>query len=321
MKNHRQKISMIWLTAMLVFGLTVSGITQSTITYTYNSGKVEIETDSVIIKVTGGSNVPFYQLSVKGADSSEVQPEEQTTEESSGASFKIGQSEETDPEKEQKDEKGLTKYIIKFSSLSEFIDNNNNSEFDSNEEVKKSAINFPSQDWIFSNFTADKDSNDEIEKIHFSFKTPTGVSPGIELRNHINIAKSNEIKFDIVITDYTWTSEDSDAQLAIKIQVLGGSLKEGSGGNDLEFDKAYVNFVNTADGENGPVDVSVSLGNSNTFYFIYDNFGSSLDHDPTFGAVPGASSGEGGSSGLSLELFSIMGAFTVIGIIHRNRKN
>ena len=273
---------MILLVTML-FGFSIGAMAVGKPDFAHKSGKVSVTTNNAIISVTGGSNVPFYHIKPLSAESSSQSA--------------------TDSENEDQD----GSYLVKFVSLVEFVDNNSDGKFNNNEQVPQSVMLFPGSGWSFSGFETVNDSQDNVEKINFNF-THTG-TPSIDLINHINVAKGNEIKFDIGINDYTWKSSDSNAKLAIKMQIAGGDLSEGS--NGLEFGNGYFSSVSTASTADGDINVKLHVENTNTFYLVYDHFSGGFLHDPIFGATVSAES-PNNSTTASLELLPVLGGFLVL---------
>jgi hypothetical protein len=282
MKNKIFKIIAISLAIAMLFGMVAQASAHgSEIHFTHNNGKVDITTDEATISVTGGGNVPFYQIKLADNDSSN--------------------------------------YQVKFSGLEEFVDKNNDGEFQNSESVPQSKLSFPGQDWTFSGFETINDTSNVVEKIDFNF-TSSG-TPMIELRNHIDVSNGNEIKFDIAIDNYDWTSTNNSAKLVIKMQITSGNLTKGSNSNDLTFGDAYFKSVSSAQTGDGDIDVSTQIENSNTFFLIYSHFNSSFIHDPTFGAVAGSNTNTTSRGpGISLEFLPILGGLTIISIIYTKKR-
>ena len=258
-----------------LLSMTTIGLAVGKPDFVESNGKVDVTTDEATISVTGGGNVPFFHIQPKGNDSAS--------------------------------------YQVKFSGMQEFVDKNNDGVLSNSESVPQSKVSFPSQGWEFSGFSTTNDSSNNIAMIEFNF-TSTG-SPTIEVRNHIDIAKGNEIKFDLAISDYTWTSTNNSAKLAINFQIAGGNLTQGSSANDLSFGDASFSSVSTATTNDGDISVSTQIDSGNSFSLVYGHFNQSFVHDPSFSAIAGSSSGNTTVTGASLELLPILSSLIVIGIV------
>lgn len=219
-----------------------------------------------------------------------------------------------------------TNYLVKFMNMQEFVDKNNDGLFQQSELVARSQTTFPGQGWNFSGFHQTNDTNGNLSMLNFNF-THTG-TPSIALQNYINIAAGNQLKFDIAVNQYSWTSTSTSAKLAIEMQIAGGNLSKGTG-NNLNFGNAYLNTVNTATSNGATIGVSTQISNGNTFYIIIDHFNANFTLDPLFGvnsvsstSTPSNSSTPSASSTPGFEVIPFVAGFAVIGIvlIHK-RKN
>ena len=207
-----------------------------------------------------------------------------------------------------------TTYEVKLVSIQEWVNN---------KAVPSSGISMPSLGWTFSNFNTVNDSNNNIQSINFNFTSKTnGNGPSIQLDNHVNIANGNQIKFDLIIKNYVWISNNASAQLAVKFQIAGGNLTQGSGSNsnNLSFGDAQFNSVSTASTPDGNINVATQLDGKTTFYLIYNHFSESFEHDPTFTAVVTNSTGTA-TKGLGLEFLPIISGLAVIGIVFAKKRH
>ncbi len=264
-----------------VSGVAAAGKPQAN--FSKSNGQADISTGQATISVNGGGNVPFYHI-------------------------KLNNSNDT------------TTYEVKFSSIQEFVDKNGNGLFDNGEAVPSSGISFPSLKWDFSGFYSTNDSNNNIQTINFNFtSTSTTKGPFIQLRNHIDVSKGNQIKFDLLISDYKWTSTNSSAKLAVKFQIAGGNLTQGANNNDISFGNAQFSSVSTASTPDGNINVNTQIASGNSFYLLYDHFNSNFTHDPTFSAVVSTTSSS--TKGLSLGLYPIVGGLAIIGIVFAKKRH
>lgn len=127
-----------------------------------------------------------------------------------------------------------------------------------------------------------------------------------------NVADVNELKFDIVIGNYTWVSQSTDAVLVL---VLTQTISPDT----------YFEINDTAVADSGLVDVTVYESNGGKKYITYSHFEGTLHHDPTFGIrqalVGGAAApvvdpvvvaSSGTSSAPSALLLLVVAAFVVM---------
>ncbi len=277
MDKKQFQISAIIVVVVFLTSIGAGATTNTNPHVSEANGKVDVVTNQATISVTGGGNIPFYHIQSKNSN---------------------------------------TNYLVKFVSLEEFNDKNNDGQFQHNELVPKSYSSFPSLGWKFSGFLLTNDSSNNIQKIDFSYNSST-----IELDNHINVANGNQIKFDIIINQYSWLSTSSS--LAIKLQISGGSLSKNSEGNDVSFGNAYLKTVTTAQPTSGNVPVSPQVDSANSLYILINHFDGKMILDPLFGVTN--TSGNSGSSSNStntagLELFPILGSCIAIGIIGSKKR-
>lgn len=252
------------------------------------NGKVTVTTSQASISVTGGNNVPFYHIQLTNSNKS---------------------------------------YEIKFQNLQEFVDSNNDGQFQNSELVPLSSTSFPGLGWNFSGFNTVNDTNGNIQNVNFNFTHTATTS--ISLNNHIDVANGNQVKFDILLNNYLWQSSNTSAKLAIKIQVAGGNLTAGANANDLSFGSGFFNTVSTASSPNGNVGVTTQIVNTNTFYIIFDHFSSNITLDPLFGVLSTSGSTSGPTSNTSpssthstpgFEVIALLGGLAVIGLITAKKR-
>ncbi len=283
MINKHFKIIAITMIMVFLLGPFVSGATAvGKPVFTENNGKAEIKTDQATLSVTGGGNVPFFHIQLNGSNN---------------------------------------QYQVKFSSIQEFVDKNGNGMLDNGEAVPNSGVPaLASLNWAFSGFKTVNDSSNNIQMINFNFTSAaTNKDPGLSIDNHVDVSKGNQIKFDLAINHYTWTSTNNSAKLAVKFQISGGNLTQGSNNNDLSFGEAHFNSVSTASTPDGDINVTTQVDSGNSFYLIYNHFNNSFVHDPTFSAVAGSTTGTN-TSGVSLEVLPMLGGLAVIGIVYTKKR-
>ena len=217
-----------------------------------------------------------------------------------------------------------THYEVKFINMQEFVDKNNDGLFQNSELVTRSASLFPGKNWNFSGFQTVNDSSNNIQMVNFNFTE--GTAPHIALDNHINITAGNQIKFDLALSNYTWTSTNTSAKLAIEMQIAGGNLSS-SKTNQLSFGNGYFNTVSQATSNGNNIAVTTQISTGNTFYLVFDHFSGNFTLDPTFGvqstsstatSTPTSSStpvASTSSKTTPVALLPVLGSFAVVGIV------
>ena len=248
-----------------------------------SQGLRQVETSGLAVKVTAGGNVPHFHF--------------------------------WDPEENETD------YHVLFARLFEVNDTNDNGAYDKEEDDPVGVpLALPSQGWDVSDFNVVDD-----ESVHFNFthEPDTGVGlPSeiagevyIQLRVHLYAANPEELKFDILISDWDWESDET--LLVLHFTVSLSDHDEGEGqrapsdfkaeGNEVQFNQAYMGFEETAKLTNeNTVGVAgtVAPGNGegdqdkNSIYLSFENFqGESLEYDPTLGIMTEGDSDGGDSDG------------------------
>ena len=268
-------ITFIVMIAFL-FSTSITGIAAGNPVYNQSNGVANVTTSQASISVTGNGNVPFFHIQLNGSS---------------------------------------TTYEVKFVSLQEFVDKNNNNQFDQSESVPASIDSLAAVSWNFSGFHTTNNtssSNSTVQKIDFNF-TSTTSSPSIQLRTHIDLSQGNQLKFDLVISNYTWKSTDTAAMLAVKFQIAGGNLT--GSGNTLQFGNAKFSSVSSATTTSGNINVSTQIDTGSTFYLLFSHFSNGFELDPTF-SVSSSSSTPG------FEILPLAGSLMIVAIVVlKNKKN
>ena len=259
-----------------LFSTSTTGFATGNPVYNQSNSIVNVTTNQGSISVTGNGNVPFFHIQLNSSS---------------------------------------TAYEVKFVSLQEFVDKNNNGQFDQSESVPASINSLAAVSWNFSGFktiTSTSDSNSTVQKIDFNF-TSTTSSPSIQLRTHIDLSQGNQLKFDLVISNYTWKSSDSAAMLAVKFQIAGGNLT--GSGNTLEFGNAKFSTVSSATTSSGNINVSTQIDTGSTFYLLFNHFSNGFELDPTF-SVSSSNSTPG------FEILPLAGGLMIVAIVVlKNKKS
>ena len=263
-----------------------------------SNGKADVTTDQATISVTGGSNVPFYHIQLKNDNKS---------------------------------------YEVKFEQSLEFVPTSSSGAFSPSEVVAQSTKSFPGAGWTFSGFNTTNDTNGNIANVNFNFThaastsvNPTSSLPSISLNNHIDMTNGNQIKFDILMSQYKWVSTNTSAKLAIKMQIAGGNLSSSSSGK-LSFGNAYFDSVSSASTPSGNVNVGLQVDTGSTFYIIVDHFDGNFTLDPLFGAVATSTGSSSGSSSTNtaantgsapgFEILPVLAGLAIIGVVYTKKKS
>ena len=295
MKNTKLKLMSIIAIAALLATVPAATAQGSGIGYQYSSGMASLTTDQIGIKITAQNQVPhfhWWNVTSPGND-----------------------------------------YHVMFLKLFEANDTNGDGIFDP-EVDRLIGIPYllPSANWEFSGFdTVEEDS--VVTEIHFNFTTtetftppepttPTTTVPSqmpesfdvtIQLRVHINTANPEEMKFDLILSGWVWTYDDSI--LVFQFTVTESEHGEEQGdteppefaqeGNRFEFGEGYMEFAEQAQAGNAtnPVTIPVTgntgegtgdeLGKS--VYLAFGYFGNeTLEYDPTLGISSSSDDGDGG---------------------------
>lgn len=198
-----------------------------------------------------------------------------------------------------------TSYLVKFSSIQRFVDLNKDGKVQPNEISPASSTPLPGLNWMFSGFQLSNNNN----TINFNFTTKTTKNTTIELNVHVDTTQGNSLKFDLIVQNYDWQSDNPSARLAIKFQIAGGNLTQSkSNSNDLHFGNAQFNTVSTASSPEGNINIATQIDSGSSFYLLINHFNNSFELDPTFSVSPS-------SSTPGFEVFALISGFTVIGVI------
>ncbi len=130
-------------------------------------------------------------------------------------------------------------YHVKFVSIVEFVDENGDKTYQSNEIVGESMLTFPSLTWEFSGFQNITNANGETIGVKFSFNSSEVRNPrqrDLEIDivcymffedtevDGLLVNGLTELKFTIVIRNWSWTREDS--MLALRWDISWSNVTE-----------------------------------------------------------------------------------------------
>ncbi len=239
---------------IVVNGTLAGNGTQTGIDMDKDKKKVSIESDTLMVMINAGGEVPIYQFwSIDDND---------------------------------------TKYHVRFQKIQEFSDDNNNGLYENNETVGQRTLSLQSVGWILSDAIVDDDqitfnfTSETIQQAQFS-----GFQ--MKIVNHIDLENATSLKFDIYMSgwpfvstdnmlslrwDLTWTNEEIDYETSTD----GIYLKQD--------DETLAHFTYESEvmiGETSDIVTASYLYNESKTvqnYFNYPNFNDTeLVHDPEIG--------------------------------------
>ncbi|WEU40860.1 MAG: hypothetical protein OdinLCB4_002800 [Candidatus Odinarchaeum yellowstonii] len=281
----------------------------SPIYYSYQSGQLTLQTDKIIVRVTGlsgaGSNNMPHIIFWNPDDNNTI-------------------------------------YHLKFIQLIEFIDSNGDQVFQYNEIATGNPVfSFASSQWNFSGFVEEENGvscNFTLD----SSKIPVGIlnlsdfefilAVHIYSTDHqITVAGENttinalyEVKVDIIMKGWDWKTSNPNTMLALRVDLTwqtgaeaqlkmglpgGHSIEAGTVINQGEEKKinntatiqeqinftgtdsetlAYFKYIDVAEDDLGPLNVTASYATTQSglkIYLCYPKWTGTLVHDPTVGVT------------------------------------
>lgn len=208
-------------------------------------------------------------------------------------------------------------YHVQFLRIFEANDSNLDEVFTPGEDhVIGQSFALPSTNWVFSGFL-EEHQNDVITAVHFNYSntdifTPQGPSfdpateattdeLSVQIRVHFYLTTPQQFKFDIAISEWNWTDDDS----VLVFQFIVAQSEHGQPdvseepseivhtGNKFTFGHAYMEYAQNAFAENGTHQVQVkgSHGQDTSpqegkfVYLTFEHFEGDLDYDPVLGLV------------------------------------
>ncbi|MFX0107796.1 MAG: hypothetical protein ACFE7R_05915, partial [Candidatus Hodarchaeota archaeon] len=220
-----------------------------------------------------------------------------------------------------------TDYHVMFSRLFEANDTNGDGTFEVGiDGFVGGVFSLPMADWEFSGFLTEE-QNDVITAIHFNFTntetydhhspgmqiTVPGMTSGpghmnpmnveIEIRVHFYLATPDQFKFDLRISGWEWTDDDSILvfQFAVAESDHGQMMEDREVPsiehefNRFSFGDAWMQYEQNAFAGNASHQVSVRASHGeglmahdhNSIFLAFENFGDeTLDYDPILGISP-----------------------------------
>lgn len=273
MKTSTLSRTTLAIAALALSMLMVSSLPVTTATaaqgfmYQYNPGsqQVTLTTPTLDVRVSTGGNVPHFMF----WDPTFVDPSTRLT------------------------------YHVQFVLLIEFNDTNSDGIYTpGTDQVIDPNLALGAIDWDFSGFLTEEDAG-TTTAVHFNFTLNDVQRPGfdnlyMELRCHINATNDNSLKFDIVISGWPWTNNDTS--LALRWDMLVQSpgthtyrhaYQHHYENHTYSFDGAYFAYKRSANVGNDTIEVTSNYEDHperTEFYLVYSNFGDDLlEHDPVIG--------------------------------------
>ncbi|MFW9943491.1 MAG: hypothetical protein ACFFB7_00680 [Candidatus Sifarchaeia archaeon] len=216
-----------------------------------------------------------------------------------------------------------TDYHVMFSAFFEASDTNEDGAFTPGEDQHVGAIfPLPMADWDFSGFVTEEQNN-VVTALHFNFTNTDTIShpgsgmmttmpgmpgmPGhtnpmdieIEIRVHFYLATPDQFKFDLRVSGWEWTYEDSILVFQFRV-AESQHLHSGIGqlseieheGNKFSFGYGWMEYAQNAFAGNASHQVQVHASHGpavgthegNAIFIAFENFGNeTLDYDPIIG--------------------------------------
>jgi hypothetical protein len=176
------------------------------------------------------------------------------------------------------------------------VDENDDATYNKGNEtvVPGSTDALASLSWDFTDID-DRDDN----STHFNM-TSGGRSYTIQFRNHFEEDEGN-LKFDIVVEDYTFNSDDENVMLVLGFHLIGNEQEMTQEQNRIRFgNQGYFESETEANAGNETIQAGISNGEegaNSMAYISFERFEGRMVHDPTIGlsgddgaTIPGYSS-------------------------------
>ena len=282
--NLNRKATLAFFALILVaIGVPLAAAQGNSVEYQYSAGIVSLTTDDIAIKVTGNNQAPHFHW--------------------------------WDPNTPSVD------YHVMFVKMFEANDTNTDGIFDNaTDNVIGAPFALPTTDWDFSGFDTEEEGGNTTA-VHFNFTTTAEYDPrpegtgtdygslpsmpafnvSIEVRVHMNLTNSGEMKFDLIVDGWDWTYDDSILVLQFTVtesahgQLQGDDEPNGfqRDGTKFQFDAGYFEYEETAFAANNTLEVKASYGEGigmeagESIYLAFEYFGDeTLEYDPILGIEP-----------------------------------
>ncbi len=270
LQRSRLALIAIALSVIMLSSLSFAGLTSAQgLGYQYDAGnrQVTLTTPAINVRVSTGGNVPHFMF----WDPNFVDPNTRLT------------------------------YHVQFHQLIEFNDTNDDGTYtNGTDHVVAPILGLGSVSWDFSGFLTEE-TDGETTAVHFNFTLESVQGPRpefddlyMELRCHINVTNSNELKFDIVISGWPWAHDDTYLALRWDLMVQSPgthtyrhAYQYRYENHTFAFDGAFFAYQHSANAGNDTIEVTSNYDcapEKTVFYLVYPNFGDDvLVHDPVIG--------------------------------------
>lgn len=194
----------------------------------------------------------------------------------------------------------ITEYHLNLIRLFEFQDVNGDGIYsEAVDTILPPPVGLQSGDWMFKGFTY-QEENGSIRTLQFHLNgsnfSPNQPSLRISLRHYIDAANASILKFDIGLSGWQWTGEDTALCLGAVVGLSGRGNDSISTpttthqGNRIDFENAFLTYPQNATFNSNSARVNISLGQfpnqgqGQGVLFCFPNFGeAALLYDPTIG--------------------------------------
>jgi hypothetical protein len=289
--NNTQTQLMVALAAVVLLASVPYVAAQgSGIEYQYATGMVSLTTDDIGVRVSAYNQVPhfhWWNASSPGTD-----------------------------------------YHVMFLKLFEADDTDDDGAFDpETDRIVGVPYLLPASIWDFSGFVTEEQDS-VVVAVHFNFTTTDTFTPTVpitttptipaqvpdpfdvtlQIRVHIDVNNPQEMKFDIVISGWSWTYDDSILVFQFTVTESEHGADEGTDeppefvqdGNRFEFGEGYLEYAEQAQAGESVVQVRGVQGQGTgdeagkSVYLAFAYFGDeTLEYDPIIGISPAAEDGNG----------------------------
>lgn len=261
-------LTVIALSLLMVSSMPVMAANNGQgIQYQYDSPmkQVTLTTPAIVVRVSAGENVPHFMF----WDPTFVDPNTRLI------------------------------YHVQFFQLIEFNDTNDDGTYtNGTDQVVAPILGLGRVMWTFSGFETEQDGS-TVTAVHFNYTLADVQGTGypdlyMELRCHINTTNDNQLKFDIVISGWPWTHDDTFLALRWDLMVQSPgthtyrhAYQHRYENNNYSFEGAFFQYKQSANVGNDTAQVTSNYEDhpeKTVFYLVYPNFGDELlVHDPIVG--------------------------------------
>ena len=283
MNNTQTQLIVALAAVVLLASVPYVAAQGSGIEYQYATGMVSLTTDDIGIRVSAYNQVPhfhWWNASSPGTD-----------------------------------------YHVMFLKLFEANDTDDDGAFNpETDRIVGVPYLLPAGIWDFSGFVTEEEDSVVVE-VHFNFTTTETFTPTVpitttptipaqvpdpfdvtlQIRVHMDVNDPHEMKFDIVISGWSWTYDDSILVFQFTVTESEHGADEGTDGppefaqdgNRFEFGEGYLEYAEQAQAGESVVQVRGVTGEGTgdeageSVYLAFAFFGAeTLEYDPIIGISP-----------------------------------